>query len=33
MECDYREGQTEREAFAHAFFVAEEVESLGFDGV
>ncbi len=33
MECDYREGQTEREAFSDAFRVAEEAESLGFDGV
>ena len=33
MECDYREGRTQEEAFDEAFYLAEEAERLGFDGV
>jgi len=33
MECDYREGRTQREAFDEAFATAEAAEALGFDGV
>src|SRR5262249_18109041 len=33
MECDYREGRTQREAFDEAFATAETAEALGFDGV
>lgn len=33
MECDYREGQTQREAFDEAFAMVEAAEALGFDGV
>lgn len=33
MECDYREGATQEEAFAEAFAQAELAETLGLDGV
>lgn len=33
MECDYRKGQTQREAFDEALLTAETAEDLGFDGV
>ena len=33
MECDYRRGLTEQQAFDDAFSQANEAESLGFDGV
>jgi alkanesulfonate monooxygenase SsuD/methylene tetrahydromethanopterin reductase-like flavin-dependent oxidoreductase (luciferase family) len=33
MECDYREGRTQEEAFDEAFATAETAETLGFDGV
>jgi alkanesulfonate monooxygenase SsuD/methylene tetrahydromethanopterin reductase-like flavin-dependent oxidoreductase (luciferase family) len=33
MECDYREGRTQREAFDEAFATAEAAEALGFDSV
>lgn len=33
MECDYRERQTQQEAFDEAFETMEMVEALGFDGV
>ena len=33
MECDYREGRTQREAFDEAFATAEAAEALGFDGI
>src|SRR2546422_9690865 len=33
MECDYRDGRTQREAFDEAFATAEAAEALGFDGV
>lgn len=33
MECDYREGRTQREAFDEAFVMAETAERGGFDGV
>lgn len=33
MECDYRDGRTQREAFDEAFATAEAAEVLGFDGV
>ncbi len=33
MECDYREGRTQREAFDEAFATAETAEALGFDGI
>jgi len=33
MECDYRAGRTQREAFDEAFATAEAAEALGFDGV
>jgi alkanesulfonate monooxygenase SsuD/methylene tetrahydromethanopterin reductase-like flavin-dependent oxidoreductase (luciferase family) len=33
MECDYREGRTQREAFDEAFALAETAETEGFDGV
>jgi alkanesulfonate monooxygenase SsuD/methylene tetrahydromethanopterin reductase-like flavin-dependent oxidoreductase (luciferase family) len=33
MECDYREGRTQREAFDEAFSMAETAETEGFDGV
>lgn len=33
MECDYREGRTQREAFDEAFALAETAEIEGFDGV
>lgn len=33
MECDYREGRTEEEAFEEAFYIAEMVDELGLDGV
>src|SRR5262249_19956877 len=33
MECDYREGRTQREAFDEAFATVEAAEALGFDGV
>jgi alkanesulfonate monooxygenase SsuD/methylene tetrahydromethanopterin reductase-like flavin-dependent oxidoreductase (luciferase family) len=33
MECDYREGRTQREAFDEAFVLAEAAETEGFDGV
>ena len=33
MECDYREGRTQDEAFDEAFATAENAESWGFDGV
>lgn len=33
MECDYREGRTQDEAFDEVFATAETAEALGFDGV
>src|SRR5215813_13276313 len=33
MECDYREGRTQEEAFAEAFSIAELAEDNGLDGV
>jgi alkanesulfonate monooxygenase SsuD/methylene tetrahydromethanopterin reductase-like flavin-dependent oxidoreductase (luciferase family) len=33
MECDYREGRTQEEAFAEAFSIAEIAEQDGLDGV
>jgi alkanesulfonate monooxygenase SsuD/methylene tetrahydromethanopterin reductase-like flavin-dependent oxidoreductase (luciferase family) len=33
MECDYREGRTQRQAFDEAFALAEAAEREGFDGV
>lgn len=33
MECDYREGRTQEEAFDEAFATAELAETIGFDGV
>lgn len=33
MECDYREGRTQEEAFAEAFQTAQMAEALGLDGV
>jgi alkanesulfonate monooxygenase SsuD/methylene tetrahydromethanopterin reductase-like flavin-dependent oxidoreductase (luciferase family) len=33
MECDYREGRTQGEAFDEAFLLAETAEALGFDGI
>lgn len=33
MECDYRAGRTQREAFDEAFVMAETAETVGFDGV
>ena len=33
MECDYREGSTQQEAFQEAFAQAEAAEKLGLDGV
>lgn len=33
MECDYRAGRSQREAFDEAFVMAETAESTGFDGV
>jgi alkanesulfonate monooxygenase SsuD/methylene tetrahydromethanopterin reductase-like flavin-dependent oxidoreductase (luciferase family) len=33
MECDFREGRTQREAFDEAFATAEAAEALGFDGI
>jgi alkanesulfonate monooxygenase SsuD/methylene tetrahydromethanopterin reductase-like flavin-dependent oxidoreductase (luciferase family) len=33
MECDYREGRTQEEAFDEAFSTAENAEAWGFDGV
>ena len=33
MECDYREGRTQEEAFAEAFRIAEIAEDYGLDGV
>ena len=33
MECDYREGGTQDEAFDEAFVTAENAENWGFDGV
>src|SRR5713226_7837542 len=33
MECDYREGRTQEEAFAEAFSIAEIAENHGLDGV
>ena len=33
MECDYREGRTQREAFDEAFVMTETAEAVGFDGV
>src|SRR5499427_3635242 len=33
MECDYREGRTQEEAFAEAFSIAELAENYGLDGV
>lgn len=33
MECDYREGRTQREAFDEAFVMSETAETTGFDGV
>jgi len=33
MECDYREGRTQEEAFAEAFSLAELAEGSGIDGV
>jgi alkanesulfonate monooxygenase SsuD/methylene tetrahydromethanopterin reductase-like flavin-dependent oxidoreductase (luciferase family) len=33
MECDYREGRTQDEAFDEAFVTAENAETWGFDGV
>ncbi|HZA22589.1 MAG TPA: LLM class flavin-dependent oxidoreductase, partial [Dehalococcoidia bacterium] len=33
MECDYRQGRTQEEAFEEAFAVAEAAEEYGLDGV
>jgi len=33
MECDYREGRTQREAFDEALATAEAAEALGYDGI
>ena len=33
MECDYREGRTQEEAFAEALSVADLAEEYGLDGV
>lgn len=33
MECDYRAGKTQEEAFHEAFATAQHAESWGFDGV
>ena len=33
MECDYREGRTQEEAFAEALYVADLAEASGIDGV
>ena len=33
MECDYREGRTQEEAFAEALSVADLAEASGIDGV
>ncbi|MBM3223187.1 MAG: LLM class flavin-dependent oxidoreductase [Candidatus Tectomicrobia bacterium] len=33
MECDYRAGRSQREAFDEAFVMAETAETAGFDGV
>src|SRR5262245_37082383 len=33
MECDYREGRTQEEAFTEAFSIAEIAEDYGLDGV
>src|SRR5262244_2710909 len=33
MECDYREGRTQEEAFAEAMSIAEIAETHGLDGV
>jgi alkanesulfonate monooxygenase SsuD/methylene tetrahydromethanopterin reductase-like flavin-dependent oxidoreductase (luciferase family) len=33
MECDYREGRTQEEAFAEAMSIAEIAETMGLDGV
>jgi alkanesulfonate monooxygenase SsuD/methylene tetrahydromethanopterin reductase-like flavin-dependent oxidoreductase (luciferase family) len=33
MECDYRQGRTQREAFDEAFALAETAEAVGYDGV
>ena len=33
MECDYREGRTQEEAFAEAMSIAEIAETQGLDGV
>src|SRR4029450_10310432 len=33
MECDYREGRTQEEAFAEAFSIGEIAEDNGLDGV
>jgi hypothetical protein len=33
MECDYREGQTQEEAFDDAFATAADAETWGFDGI
>jgi alkanesulfonate monooxygenase SsuD/methylene tetrahydromethanopterin reductase-like flavin-dependent oxidoreductase (luciferase family) len=33
MDCDYREGQTQREAFADVLTMADLAETLGFDGI
>ena len=33
MECDYREGRTQEEAFTEAFSIAELAEDAGLDGV
>jgi len=33
MECDFREGRTQREAFDEALATAEAAEALGFDGI
>ncbi len=33
MECDYRQGRTQEEAFDEAFAIAEAVEQYGLDGV
>ena len=33
MECDYRPGRTQEEAFEEAFSIAEMADELGLDGV
>jgi len=33
MECDFREGGTQRQAFDEALATAEAAEALGFDGI